>query len=211
MEKFANKEEQSKWFINAHKRDDVKLLDEVNILLNRDCGDFKLFLRDKILPDSELAYRTFMGAYGSKIGSNVYVPTSMFSTVLSKYFKYLGGNYHEGDSLYNFELTTATRNALLRFGFKTKTGVVSYIEDNGKTSDCLWKKICGIGKIESVKICKALGIEEYIPNNSSSISDIKRYNNIKKYLENGGTDIDEIRRLMGLNYECSTRANYTSF
>lgn len=114
MEKFANKEEQANWFITAHKRDDVKLLDEVNTLLNCDCGDFKLFLRDEILPESELAYRTFMGAYGSTIGANVYVPTSMFSTVLSKYFKYLGGSYHEADSLYNFELTTATRNALFR-------------------------------------------------------------------------------------------------
>lgn len=197
MEKFANKEEQAKWFITAHKRDDVKLLDEVNTLLNCDCGDFKLFLRDEILPDSELAYRTFMGAYGSTIGSDVYVPTSMFSTVLSKYFKYLGGNYHEEDSLYNFELTTATRNALLRFGFKTKTGVENYIKDNGKTSDCL-RQIFGIGKVESVKICRALGIEEYIPNNASSISDIKRFNNVKKYLEDGGTDIDEIRKLMGV-------------
>lgn len=198
MEKFANKEEQAKWFITAHKRDDVKLLDEVNTLLNRDCGDFKLFLRDEILPESELAYRTFMGVYGGTIGSDVYVPTSMFSTVLSKYFKYLGGSYHEADSLYNFELTTATRNALFRFGFKTKTGVVRFIEDNGKTSDCLWKKVYGIGKIEAVKVCKALGVEEYIPNNASSISDIKRFNIAKKYLEDGGTDIEEVRRILGV-------------
>ena len=203
MEKFANKEEQAKWFIIAHKRDDVKLLDEVNTLLNCDCGDFKLFLRDEILPDSELAYRTFMGAYGSTIAdspfsSDVYVPTSMFSTVLSKYFKYLGGSYHEEDSLYNFELTTATRNALFRFGFKTKAGVVRYIEDNGKTSDCLWKKVYGVGKVEAVKICKALGVEEYIPNNASSISDIKRFNIAKKYLEDGGTDIEEVRRILGV-------------
>lgn len=198
MEKFANKEEQANWFITAHKRDDVKLLDKVNTLLNRDCGDFKLFLRDEILPESELAYRTFMGAYGSTIGADAYVPTSMFSTVLSKYFKYLGGSYHEKDSLYNFELTTATRNTLFRFGFKTKTGVVRYIEDNGKTSDCLWKKVYGIGKVEAVKVCKALGVEEYIPNNASSISDIKRFNIAKKYLEDGGTDIEEVRRILGV-------------
>lgn len=198
MEKFANKEEQAKWFINAYKRDSMKLLDEVNTLLNCDCGDFKLFLHDKILPDSELAYRTFMSAYDNIVSFDVYVLTDIFSTVLSRYFTYLGGNYNEDDSLYNFELTTATRNALLRFGFKTKDDVIHYIENNGKTSDCLWRMIRGIGKVESVKICRALGIEEYIPNNASSISDSKRYKNTKKYLEDGGTDIDKIRELMGV-------------
>lgn len=59
----------------------------------------------------------------------------------------------------------------------------------GGTSNCL-KKIFGIGKYESVKICRALGIEEYTPNNASPISDIKRFNTAKKYLEDGGTDIE---------------------
>ena len=55
----------------------MKLLDEVNTLLNRDCGDFKLFLCDEILPESKLAYRTFMGAYGSTIGADVYIILSL--------------------------------------------------------------------------------------------------------------------------------------
>lgn len=204
MEKFASAEEQIKWFLVAHRRDGVKLIDELNILLERDCGDFKLFLRNEILPDSEIVYCDFMNLFGSHINSvkdlNKLFCNSLaiINDALDRYFKYCGGCFDTyEDDLHNFSgLSPISRNALIHHGLKTRDGVIDFIENNGGTSNCL-KKIFGIGKYESVKICRALGIAEYISNNDSSISDIERLKKVKKYLEEGGTDIDKIKALMG--------------
>lgn len=200
MEKFKNKEEQAEWFLRIYRRDDIKLIDKLNILLERDCGNFEEFLHNNILPTSKSAYLTFT-RLNTPISSikelKNYGSMDMFNRVLRKYFTYLGGSCHKEDSLYAFELSTTTRNALLRYGLKTKSEVVNYIKDNGGTSESL-KQIRCIGKVESIRVCKALDIEEYIKNNEKPVSDIKRFNTVKKYLENGGTDIEEIKRLVGV-------------